>query len=137
VKRVQKNEFKRLIINDLRYVLIASISAKHGLAIRHKAFECLFFVENRGPGVVEVKPRGVLARQLVSGGWLIDDARREVLIDVVDGDSADLVLQPVCGGTDGLSPDVIEYFEFTNEYGYYRQSPLKRPIPRSHQCGYR
>jgi hypothetical protein len=127
-KNVSMRKPKRLVVDDLRYVLIASISAKQGLAIRHKAF----FVENRGPGVVEVKPRGVLARRLGSGGSLVDDARQEVLINVVEGDSADLILQPVCGGTDGLSPDVITYFEFMNEYGYYRQRPLKRPIPRSH-----
>jgi hypothetical protein len=115
-----KRKPRRMVIHDLRYFLIASISARRGWAIRHKAFECLIFVESRGPGVIEVKPKGVTSRQLTPGRTLIDDARQEVLIDVVDGESADLVLQPVCGGTDGLSEDVIAYFRHMNEYGYYR-----------------
>ena len=115
-----KRKFRRMVIHDLRYFLIASISARRGWAIRHNAFECLFFVENRGPGVIEVRPKGVASRQLTPGRSLIDDARQEVLIDVVAGESADLILQPVCGGTDRLSPDVIAYFEFLNECGYYR-----------------
>jgi hypothetical protein len=78
MKRGQKDVSKRLVIDDLRNVFIKLISPKRGLAIRHKAFECLFFVQNRGPGVVEVKPRGVLARRLVSGRGLVDDARQEV-----------------------------------------------------------
>jgi hypothetical protein len=114
-----KRKPRRMVIHDLRYFLIASISARQGWAIRHKAFECLFFVENRGPGVIEVKPKGVATRLLLPGKVLIDDARQEVLIDVVAGNSADLVLQPVCGGTDGLSQDVIAYFKYMNEYGYY------------------
>ena len=115
-----KRKLRRMVICDLRYFHIASISAKRGWVIRHKAFECLFFVENCGPGVVEVTPKGVAPRQLTPGRVLIDDARQEVLIDIVAGERADLVLQPVCGGTDGLSPDVIAYLEFLNEYGYYR-----------------
>jgi hypothetical protein len=116
-----KRKFSRMVIHDLRYFLIASISARRGWAIRHRAFECLFFVENRGPGVIEVKPKGVASRQLTPSRSLIDDARQEVLIDVVAGESADLILQPVCGGTDGLSEDVIAYFAHMNEYGYYRK----------------
>ena len=111
---------RRMVIHDLRYFFIASISARRGWAIRHKAFECLLFVENRGPGVIEVGPKGVPSRQLTPGRTLIDDARQEVLIDVVAGETADLILQLVCGGTDGLGPDVIKYFQFMNEYGYYR-----------------
>lgn len=114
-----KGKSRRMVIRDLRYFLIASISARQGWAIRHKAFECLIFVENRGPGVIEVKPKGVASRQLTPGRSLIDDARQEVLINVVDGELADLILQPVCGGTDGLSADVIAYFRHMNEYGYY------------------
>ena len=119
-KSASRPKPRRMVIRDLRYFFVASISARRGWAIRHKAFECLFFVENRGPGVIEVRPKGVPSRQLTPGRTLIDDARQEVLINVVDGESAELILQPVCGGTDGLSPDVIAYFGFMNEYGYYR-----------------
>lgn len=111
---------KRAVVHDLRYVLIVDISAEQGLAIRHKPFECLFFVENIGPGVVEVKQKEVPAKRLMQGGRLVGDARQEVLIDVVEGESAKLILQPVCGGTDGLTSDVVIYFTFLREYGYYR-----------------
>ena len=94
-----KRRTKRMVVNDLRYVLIADISAEQGLAIRHKPFECLFFVENIGPGVVEVQQKEVLAKRLMQGGRLVGDARQEVLIDVVEGVFAKLILQPVCGGT--------------------------------------
>jgi hypothetical protein len=97
-----------------------SVMRKPRWAIRHKAFECLLFVENRGPGVIEVRPKGVASRRLTPGRTLIDDARQEVLIDVIAGETADLILQPVCGGIDGLSEDVIAYFKHMNKYGYYR-----------------
>lgn len=111
---------KRTVVHDLRYTLIADVSAKQGLTIRHKPFECLFFVENIGPGVVEVQQKEVPAKRLTQGGRLVGDARQEVLIDVVEGEFAKLILQPVCGGTDGLSSDVVIYFRFLSEYGYYR-----------------
>ena len=115
-----KRNSKRMVVDDLRYTLIADVSAKQSLAIRHKPFECLFFVENIGPGVVEVQQKEMPAERLTQGGRLVGDARQEVLIDVVEGEFAKLILQPVCGGTDGLSSDVVIYFTFLSEYGYYR-----------------
>ena len=38
MQRVKKNLFKRLIIDDLRYVLIALISAKHWVGDQAQGF---------------------------------------------------------------------------------------------------
>jgi hypothetical protein len=71
----------------------------------------LVYIKNCGPGAIQIKPKDGPIKQLAPGHALVDDARQEVTIDVIDGEEANILIQAQSGGTVGLSETEIPYFK--------------------------